>query len=97
VRTSPLFESWPNAYKSLMIENLRVHKVNFGNLVVKQNTPCNSVFFIAKGMGKVIVESSIATKQYNVLQPKTQKMIKSSRPESSTNEVSIDILRTYTH
>lgn len=66
----PLFASWPYAYKTLLVENLRAHTFNFGNLVVKQNTLCHSVFFIAKGMGKVLVDPRVAAKQYNRIKPK---------------------------
>jgi len=86
VNSCPLFASWPASYRMLLVENLRCHKFNFGNMVVKQNTPFQGVFFIAKGMGKVLVEPRIAAKQYKLLKSKL-KTKKSSSPEEEECQV----------
>lgn len=70
VLTCPLFVSWPTALKSLLIENLKIHKVNFGNRVVEQGSPCNSVYFIAKGAAKVLSDPRKCKEQYEALNPR---------------------------
>lgn len=67
---SPLFASWGSAYKSLLAESLTPVKVNFGSSLVTQGQPCNSLFMVAKGMGTVIVDSNLSSKQYRNLKPK---------------------------
>lgn len=66
----PLFLSWPTALKALLIENLKMHKIQFGNRVVEQGRPCNSVYFIAKGAAKVLSDPRKCKEQYEALNPK---------------------------
>lgn len=66
----PLFNSWPTALKALLIENLKMHKIQFGNRVVDQGCACNSVFFIEKGAGMVISDPRKCKEQYETLNPK---------------------------
>ena len=66
----PLFASWPTALKALLIENLKMHKIQFGNRVVEQGTPCNSVYFIAKGAAKVLSDPRKCKEQYEAFKPK---------------------------
>ena len=66
----PLFLSWPTALKALLMENLKMHKIQFGNRVVEQGRPCNSVYFIAKGAAKVLYDPRKCKEQYETLNPK---------------------------
>lgn len=66
----PLFASWPTALKTLLIENLKMHKIHFGNRVVEQGCPCSSVYFIAKGAAKVLADPRKCKKQYKALNPR---------------------------
>lgn len=66
----PLFISWPTALKALLIENLKMHKIHFGNRVVEQGWPCSSVYFIAKGAAKVLSDPRKCKEQYEALNPK---------------------------
>ena len=70
VQTSPLFASWGNAYKSLLAESLTPIKVNFWSFLAKQGQPCNSLFFVSKGLATVVVDQSLSSKQYSHLKPK---------------------------
>ena len=69
VLTCPIFISWPAALKALLIENLKMHKINFGNRFVEQGSPCNSVYFIAKGAAKVLSDPRKCKEQYEALNP----------------------------
>lgn len=69
VLTCPIFISWPEALKALLIENLKMHKINFGNRFVEQGSPCNSVYFIAKGAAKVLSDPRKCKEQYEALNP----------------------------
>lgn len=93
VSNCPLFSSWPSSYKMLLVENLRTHKFNFGHMVVKQNTPCHGVFFIAKGMGKVVVDPRIAAAQYKRMKPKQLK--KSVSSEEEQPQVRLTLIRNW--
>lgn len=66
----PLFNSWPTALKALLIENLKMHTIQFGNRVVEQGCQCNSVYFIGKGAGKVLSDPRKCKEQYETLNPK---------------------------
>ena len=70
VLACPLFSSWPTALKALLIENLKMHKIQFGNRVVEQGCPCNSVYFIEKGAAKVLSDPRKCKEQYETLNPK---------------------------
>ena len=69
----PLFASWPTALKALLIENLKMHKIQFGNRVVKQGSPCNAVYFIAKGAAKVLSDPRKCKEQFEAFAPKKRK------------------------
>ena len=66
----PLFISWPTALKALLIENLKMHTIHFGNRLVEQGYPCNAVYFIAKGAAKVLSDPRKCKEQYEALRPK---------------------------
>ena len=66
----PLFNSWPTALKALLIENLKMHTIQFGNRVVEQGCQCNSVYCIEKGAGKVLSDPRKCKEQYETLNPK---------------------------
>ena len=66
----PLFISWPTALKALLIENLKMHKIHFGNRVVEQRSPCSSIYFIAKGAAKVLSDPRKCKEQYEALNPR---------------------------
>ena len=71
VQRCPLFGSWPSSLKDLLIENLKMHKIQFGNRVVEQRSLCNSVYFIAKGAAKILNDSRKCKEQYEALAPRT--------------------------
>ena len=68
--TYSLFISWPEALKGLLIENLKMHKISFGNRVVEQGRPCHSIFFIAKGAAKVLSDPRKCQDQFKKLNPR---------------------------
>lgn len=55
VATNPLFRSWPSTYRNLLAENLQLRKVGFGDYLVKQGDPLESVYFITGGQAEVTV------------------------------------------
>ncbi|XP_068717841.1 uncharacterized protein [Montipora capricornis] len=85
----PLFLSWPQALKGLLIENLKMHKINFGNRIVEQGHPCNSVFFIAKGAGKVLSDPRKCKEQFEALNPRI--VAKKRGANSGDNEEKIQL------
>lgn len=92
----PLFNSWPTALKALLIENLKMHKIQFGNRVVEQGCPCNSVYFIAKGAAKVLSDPRKCKEQYETLNPKRREKKNGDEEEKIELNAIEDLVRPLT-
>ena len=92
----PLFISWPTALKALLIENLKMHKIQFGNRVVEQGCPCNSVYFIEKGAGKVTSDPRKSKEQYETLNPKRREKKYGDKEEKIELNAIEDLVRPLT-
>lgn len=96
----PLFLSWPTALKALLIENLKLHKIHFGNRVVEQGHPCNSVYFIAKGAARVLSDPRKSKEQCEALSPKRVPKKKEINVEEEVEKIELnameDLLRPLT-
>lgn len=96
----PLFLSWPTALKALLIENLKLHKIHFGNRVVEQGHPCNSVYFIAKGAATVLSDPRKSKEQCEALSPKRVPKKKEINVEEAVEKIELnameDLLRPLT-
>ena len=88
----PLFLSWPTALKALLIENLKLHKIHFGNRVVEQGDPCNSVFFIAKGAARVLSDPRKCKEQCEALSPKRVRDKKELNVEERVEKIELNAM-----
>lgn len=88
----PLFLSWPTALKALLIENLRMHKIQFGNRVVEQGRPCNSVYFIAKGAAKVLSDPRKCKEQLEAFNPKRREKKKDSNYGNEEEKIELNAM-----
>lgn len=67
VNQSPLFRNLTPAIKNLLMENLKPLDVQFGNRFIKQGSISNSLFFVSRGWGKVIVDLRLSMTQYEAM------------------------------
>lgn len=88
----PLFLSWPTALKALLIENLKLHKIHFGNRVVEQGHPCNSVYFIAKGAARVLSDPRKCKEQCEALSPKRVQNKKELSVEERVEKIKLNAM-----
>lgn len=89
----PLFLSWPTALKALLIENLKLHKIHFGNRVVEQGHPCNSVYFIAKGAARVLSDPLKSKEQCEALSPERVPKKKEINVEEEVEKIELNAMQ----
>lgn len=64
VDQSPFFQNLTPAIKNLLMDNLKPLEIQFGNRFVKQGSICNSLYFVSRGWGKVLVDLCMSMTQY---------------------------------
>ena len=79
----PLFRGWQTAYRNLLSENLQYRKLKFGEHMVRQGDPFDTVCFIIDGQVKLTVNPIEHTESFASL-------LANSKNKSHVNEVNDD-------
>ena len=86
VNQSPLFRNLTPVIKTLLMENLKLRDVQFGNRFIKQGNTCNSLFFVSHGWGKVIVDLRSSMTQYEAMKSNSKAKGQSSGRKTACSE-----------